>query len=49
MFDVKQNNLLLKTLIYLLVALMLGFIFTAYFAPDTMIAITNQVWAMCGW
>jgi len=49
MFDVKQNNSLLKTLIYLLVALMLGFIFTSYFAPDTMIAITNQVWAMCGW
>jgi hypothetical protein len=49
MVDVKQNNSLLKTLIYLLVALMLGLIFTAYFAPDTMIAITNQVWAMCGW
>jgi hypothetical protein len=24
-------------------------IFSAYFAPDMMVALTNQVWAMCGW
>jgi hypothetical protein len=23
--------------------------FSAYFAPDMMVALTNQVWAMCGW
>jgi hypothetical protein len=49
MFDTTQNKSLLKVLIYFLVSLVLGLIFTAYFAPETMIAITNQVWAMCGW
>jgi hypothetical protein len=24
-------------------------IFSAYYAPDMMVAITNQVWALCGW
>ena len=24
-------------------------IFSAYFAPDMMVAITTQVWALCGW
>jgi len=24
-------------------------IFSAYFAPDMMVAITNQVFALCGW
>jgi hypothetical protein len=24
-------------------------IFSAYFAPEMMVAITNQVWALCGW
>jgi len=24
-------------------------IYSAYFAPDMMVAITNQVWALCGW
>ena len=24
-------------------------IFSAYYAPDMMLAITNQVWALCGW
>lgn len=42
-FSIKQ------ALIYLLALLVLGTIFTAYFAPETMVAITNQVWAMCGW
>jgi hypothetical protein len=25
------------------------FIFSMYFAPDMMVAVTNQVWALCGW
>ena len=25
------------------------FVFSMYFAPDMMVAITNQVWALCGW
>jgi hypothetical protein len=29
--------------------LVLLLIFSAYFAPDMMVAITNQVWALCGW
>jgi hypothetical protein len=39
----------MRALIYLAVALLLGMIFIAYFAPETMIAISNQVWALCGW
>jgi hypothetical protein len=34
---------------YGLLALTLLFIFSAYYAPDMMVAITNQVWALCGW
>lgn len=34
---------------YILVASLLLLIFTSYFAPDVMIAVTNQVWALCGW
>ena len=29
--------------------MLLGIIFSAYFAPDMMVAITNSVWALCGW
>jgi hypothetical protein len=36
-------------LFYLLAILILGLIFFSYFAPDMMVAITNSVWAMCGW
>jgi hypothetical protein len=43
----KKN--LWQWLIYLLMGGVLFFIFIAYFAPDMMIAITNQVWALCGW
>mgnify|MGYP000411421073 CR=1 FL=1 len=25
------------------------FVFSMYFAPDMMVAVTNQVWALCGW
>ncbi|MEY4524544.1 MAG: hypothetical protein RIR27_1620 [Pseudomonadota bacterium] len=34
---------------YVLMAVLLGIIFSAYFAPELTIAITNQVWALCGW
>jgi len=49
MLNITKNNLLSIALRYFFVALVLGFIFTAYFAPEIMVAITNQVWAMCGW
>jgi hypothetical protein len=45
----KRNNFSAKMLMYLLAVLVLGIIFTAYFRPETMVAITNHVWAMCGW
>jgi len=32
---------------FVLIALLL--IFSAYFAPDMMVAITNQVLVLCGW
>ncbi|WP_285896678.1 hypothetical protein [Polynucleobacter corsicus] len=34
---------------YTLLAAILGIIFCAYFAPELTVAITNQVWALCGW
>jgi hypothetical protein len=36
-------------LFYGLATIILGVVFMSYFAPETMIAITNQVWALCGW
>jgi hypothetical protein len=38
-----------RLLTYLLAASVLMLIFISYFAPDVMIAVTNQVWALCGW
>ena len=49
MLNMTTNHSLMKVLTYVMLALVLGSIFIAYFAPETMIAITNQVWAMCGW
>jgi hypothetical protein len=49
MFNITKNNIPSIALRYLFVALVLGIIFIAYFAPETMVAITNQVWTMCGW
>ena len=34
---------------YCFVLLALLLIFLSYYAPDMMIAMTNQVWAFCGW
>mgnify|MGYP007032613484 CR=1 FL=1 len=38
-----------RPLVFLLVACLLLLIFSSYFAPNLMIAIANQVWALCGW
>ncbi|AGG33462.1 hypothetical protein D521_0893 [beta proteobacterium CB] len=38
-----------RSALYFLSLLILGIIFSAYFAPDMLVAITNTVWAMCGW
>ncbi|WP_256441879.1 hypothetical protein [Polynucleobacter sp. JS-Mosq-20-D10] len=34
---------------FALAVVMLGIIFSTYFAPELTVAITNQVWALCGW
>jgi hypothetical protein len=36
-------------LVYSFAVFSLLLIFSAYYAPDMMVAITNQVWALCGW
>jgi hypothetical protein len=36
-------------LFYSFALLGLQLIFSAYYAPDMMVAVTNQVWALCGW
>ncbi len=38
-----------RLFLYALSLLLLGIIFSAYFAPELTVAITNQVWALCGW
>jgi len=38
-----------KIISYGLVLFALLFIFSMYFAPDMMVTVTNQVWALCGW
>lgn len=45
----QAKSRLLQLLLYIFGLFILGVIFTAYFAPDMMVAITNSVWAMCGW
>lgn len=40
---------LAKTIAIILIGVILLLVFMAYFAPDMMVALTNQVWAMCGW
>jgi hypothetical protein len=34
--------------VWLLCGFVLSFTFMAYFAPDLMIALSNTVWALCG-
>jgi uncharacterized integral membrane protein len=38
-----------KIISYGFVLFVLLFVFSMYFAPDMMVAVTNQVWALCGW
>ncbi|MFM2029787.1 MAG: hypothetical protein RL517_978 [Pseudomonadota bacterium] len=45
----KVKHFYFQTLLYLLAFAILAIIFTTYFAPEMMVAITNQVWALCGW
>jgi hypothetical protein len=45
----QAKNRISQWLLYPLAIIILGMIFFSYFAPDMMVAITNSVWAMCGW
>jgi hypothetical protein len=35
--------------LYFVASIALLLVFSAYYAPDMMVALTNQVWALCGW
>ncbi len=39
----------LKSILIVLISVVLLLVFMSYFAPEMMVALTNQVWAMCGW
>ena len=34
---------------YFLACLILVITFSAYYTPDMMVAVVNQVWGLCGW
>jgi hypothetical protein len=44
-----KNFSLGQWVFYSVTLFILLLIFSAYFAPDMMVALTNQVWALCGW
>ena len=35
--------------LYFVASIALLLVFSAYYAPDMMVTLTNQVWALCGW
>ncbi len=39
----------LKSIWIVLIGVVLLLVFMSYFTPEMMVALTNQVWAMCGW
>jgi uncharacterized membrane protein YukC len=45
----RGNQTIWKWIAYGFCCFALVIIFSAYYAPDMMIAVTNQVWALCGW
>ena len=45
----KKNISPWKLISYGFALLALLLVFSMYFAPDMMVAVTNQVWALCGW
>ena len=49
MFTNRNKKTLIQWLSYLILAMLLTIIFLAYLAPEMMVTLTNQVWAMCGW
>jgi hypothetical protein len=45
----RKSFSLWRWVFYSFALFVLLLIFSAYYAPDMMLAITNQVWALCGW
>jgi len=45
----NKKSLISQWLFYSFAVFGLLLIFSTYYAPDMMVAITNQVWALCGW
>lgn len=45
----KRKPSIGKIIFYGFALFALLFVFSMYFAPDMMVAVTNQVWALCGW
>jgi len=41
--------LMWRVVSYGLALIVLTMVFMSYYAPDMMVAMTNQVWAFCGW
>jgi len=44
-----MNISIARFVMHALLVVILGIIFSAYFAPELTVSITNQVWALCGW
>jgi hypothetical protein len=45
----NRNASFWKIIVYGFAIFILLMIFSAYYAPEMMMSITNQVWALCGW
>jgi hypothetical protein len=45
----NRKPLMWRVISYGLALIVLAMIFMSYYAPDMMVAMTNQVWAFCGW
>jgi len=48
-FKSRKSLSLRQWALYFLASITLLFVFSAYYTPDMMVAVTNQVWAFCGW
>jgi hypothetical protein len=45
----NRNISFWKIIAYGFAIFVLLIVFSAYYAPEMMMSITNQVWALCGW
>jgi hypothetical protein len=49
LFPHQRKSSFWKIIFYGFAGFILLLVFSSYFAPDMMVAITTQVWALCGW